>query len=241
MLAHTKGIVLRQTRYGDSSLILQVYTREYGSIGCVVSGVRSARSRHKAALYQPMSLLELVLYFKEDRDLQRIKEARFARVYGRVPFEPGRRAVGLFMAEVLLRALREEPPHPELYDFAEQAFHNLDGCTRGFSAMPHAFLLGISDRMGFAPQGLPSEDTPWFDLQDGVFCRNRPTHGALLRPEEGAWLVEAGQFDWTAPQPLRMDATQRQILLDRLLRYMAFHVHGFGVLRSPEVFRELGG
>jgi DNA repair protein RecO (recombination protein O) len=239
MLTTTRGIVLRQTRYGESSLILQVYTPDLGSVGLVVSGVRSARSRAKAALYQPMNLLELVLYVKEGRDLHRVKEARFAHVYARLPFEPERSAVGLFLAEVLLRALREDGPHPELHAFSERAFQVLDGCTRGLSGIPCAFLLGLSGLMGFAPQGRPGPETPWFDLREGGFCRARPLHGQALNPDEGPWLERAAAFDWDDPRPLDMAPAQRQVLLDRLLAYVACHVAGFGELRSTAVLRAL--
>ena len=239
VLASTRGLVLRQTRYGEGSLILQVYTEQFGSQGYVVSGVRSAKSRLKAAMFQPMTLLELVVYQKEGKDLHRIREARFAHVYARIPFEPARRAVGLFMSEVLLRALREEPPHPELYAFAEQAFLILDRCERGLSAFPAAFLVGISRHLGFDPQGSPGPNTPYFDLRDGNFTAQRPIHGEMLMPDEGAWLLKAAAFNWDEPKPMGLLPAQRQILLDRLLVYVRHHVAGFGTLKSPAVLHDI--
>ena len=61
MLQRTPGIVLRQIRYSDTSLVVKVYTADYGLIGLMARGVRSAKGRSKAALLQPPNILDLAL------------------------------------------------------------------------------------------------------------------------------------------------------------------------------------
>ena len=63
VLQKTQGIVLRSLRYGETSLISHIFTRANGVQSFMVQGVRTSSQRsNKAALLQPASLLELVVY-----------------------------------------------------------------------------------------------------------------------------------------------------------------------------------
>ncbi|MEO0733666.1 MAG: recombination protein O N-terminal domain-containing protein, partial [Bacteroidota bacterium] len=104
MLLKTRALIFRATKYGDSSIILEVYTEQRGIRKYIISGVRKARSRTPASLVQPLNLVDLVAYEREGKDLQRIKEVRPAHVYTRIPFDVYRGTVGLFMLEVARNA-----------------------------------------------------------------------------------------------------------------------------------------
>ncbi|HRD83510.1 MAG TPA: recombination protein O N-terminal domain-containing protein, partial [Saprospiraceae bacterium] len=67
MLVKTSGIVFRAVKYSETSIITDVYTRDLGMQTYIVNGVRSARSKTGAALFQVMSLVEVVVYHRDDR------------------------------------------------------------------------------------------------------------------------------------------------------------------------------
>ena len=60
MLVKTRAIVLRTHKYGETSLIAELYTEQKGLRKYVVNGVRSAKAKTKANLLQGMTLLEVV-------------------------------------------------------------------------------------------------------------------------------------------------------------------------------------
>ena len=107
MLIKTKGIVLRNLKYGESSLILDIYTEDFGLNSYIVSGVRNKNSKSKSGGLQLMSLVEIVAYHKNKKALYRIKEFNFAHIYKRIPFEILRSSVGTFMIEILKNTLKE--------------------------------------------------------------------------------------------------------------------------------------
>ncbi len=242
MLHSTKGLVLRQTRYGESSLIVSIYTESFGRQSYIISGVRSARSRTKAALFQPPNLLSLVVYHQESRDLQRIREAQPLHLYERIPFQIGHSSVALFMTEVLSKCLRAENAQEELFVLVEHSLLSLDACRDGLKVFPLRFLLSLSRSLGFEPQGKLSKELPWFDLHEGYYVNSRPAHGQALHPEEAALMhglrpLDQDQPDYGLPTP-----ALRQALLEKLLLYFRFHVEGFGQLRSAAILHEvLGG
>ena len=61
MIHKTRGIVFRFTRYGETSIIVTIFTEAFGLQSYIVNGVRSKSAKNKIALYQPLTLLNLVV------------------------------------------------------------------------------------------------------------------------------------------------------------------------------------
>jgi DNA repair protein RecO (recombination protein O) len=87
MLNKTKGIVIQYMKYRESSLLVTIYTAEFGICSYVENGVRSAKAKHKIALFQPLTLLELEVYHKPGKGLHRISEAKCYYPYRKIPFD----------------------------------------------------------------------------------------------------------------------------------------------------------
>src|ERR1700742_2343447 len=102
-LHKTRGIVLKTVKYGETSLIVTLYTELFGLQSYLVNGVRtSSRKGHgKANLFQPAAILDLVVYHNELKNLQRIREFKWGVIYRNIFFDVLRNAVGLFMVELL--------------------------------------------------------------------------------------------------------------------------------------------
>ena len=80
MVHNTKGIVLRVVKYGETSVIVTIYTELFGIQSYIVNGVRttSKKGASKASLFQPAAILDLIVYHNELKNLQRIKESRWS-------------------------------------------------------------------------------------------------------------------------------------------------------------------
>ena len=238
MLQRTPGIVLRQIRYSDTSLVVKVYTADYGLIGLMARGVRSAKGRSKAALLQPPNILDLVLYYKEGRELHHFRELRPAFVYTRIPFEITRSTTAIFLTEVLGKCLKEQHPDPDIFQFLQRALVVLDTTDQGLGIFPHYFLFRLSQLMGFQPGHHPGGEA-WFDLREGIYTTRHPGHPENLAPVEAELLaaMESMRFESLAtPKEMR---GSRHKLLQGLLDYFRLHVEGFGELRSPDILTEV--
>ena len=107
MLKITSGIVLSHIKYKDTSIIVRIFTRELGLKAYLVNGVRSLGKGSKIALYQPLTLLDLVVYDKENSGLQRISEAKINTPQRLIPFDMARTSLALFATEVISRSILE--------------------------------------------------------------------------------------------------------------------------------------
>ena len=127
-LHHTKGIVLRTVKYGETSVIVTIFTELFGVQSYLVNGVRTSTKKGsgKANFFQPSAILDMVVYHNELKQLQRIKEFRWGYLYQHILSDVKKNAVALFMVELLTKCLKQPEANPDLFHFAEDAFLHLD-------------------------------------------------------------------------------------------------------------------
>lgn len=241
MLIKTRGLIFRATKYGDSSLILEVYTELKGIRKYIVSGVRKARSRTPASLVQPMNLVDLVAYEREGKDLHRIKEVRPAHIYTRIPFDVYRGTIGLFMLETARNAIREVEDNATLFNFLYESFTFLDTTTGAIGNIHLHFLLELTVHLGFLPSGTYSEETPFFDLREGRFLSDFPGHTDYLDEHRAELFFRLLHTDREGQALVRMNRTDRLGLLDNLVTFYRHHVEGMREINSLKVLREVMG
>ena len=117
MLIKTRGIVFRAVKYSETSFILDIYTEEKGLRTYIVSGVRQKNARVKPSLLQLMTLVEMVVYHRDDKSMTRIKEIKAAHIYHSIPFDIRKGAIGMFMIEVARKTIRESEENRALFQF----------------------------------------------------------------------------------------------------------------------------
>lgn len=232
MLEQTRGIVLRSTRFSETSLILRVYTEKFGMRSYIIGGVRSPNSRQQAACFQTLSMLHLHVYHRSGKPLNRIKEVNLYYRYRFLQEQPLRSALGLFMAEVFARSVKEEEANTALYRFLEQQLQHLDTAPELPASVLLSFLIELAARLGFRPAGQFSEHTPIFNLQEGRFEALPAPHHPVISPP-----LSAALSDLMHQNRLPLAAPQRYELLQHLLEYFRLHIPDFRSPRSLEVLR----
>jgi DNA repair protein RecO (recombination protein O) len=244
MLHHTKGIVLRSIKYGETSVIVSIYTELFGIQSYLINGVRksSKRSTGTAASFQPAALLDLVVYHNDLKQLQRVREFTWNYLYDHVFFDVRKNAVSLYMVEVLQKCFKQPEKNEALYDFIEDAFIHLDKAEEAVVAnFAPFFSLHLAGFFGFRMEdNYHPETNPILDLEEGVFTSNHPTHRHYL---EGALAESTSQLLKTM-QPgelkqIRMNQATRRQLLQAYEDYYALHLPEFGRLKSLPVLQEL--
>lgn len=152
MLHKTKGIVLSYIRYKETSIICKIFTRELGLKPYLVNGVRSQKSKSTIALYQPMNVLEMVVYNKDNSGLQRISEVKLHQANQLIPFDFNRTGLAMFMTEVISKSIFENYQNESLFDFLEESIFKLDQKETSLLHFPLVFLIENARFLGFAPE-----------------------------------------------------------------------------------------
>lgn len=243
MIVKTKGIVLRSIKYGETSLVVTVFTETFGLQSYLVNGVRTATKKGtpKASLFQPAAILELVAYHNEFNNLQRLREYKWDFLYRHVLSDVHKNAVALFMVELLGKCLKQPEPAPDLFYFAEDALKHLDEATPSVTAnFPLFFALHLAVFFGFRINDEFSSEKQYLDLQEGRFTEDQPTHQYYLLDREAAAvsdILKILQPHELEQVPLNQDMRRR--MMQGLEHYYAFHVPEFGTLRTLPVLREI--
>ena len=192
MLVKTEAIVLHSLKYGETRLIVDLYTREAGRLSCVVPIPKTQKARLKKQYFQPMTLLEVEIDLRQRMQLQKLKDAHLLSAYASIPFSPEKLALSLFIAEFLYHALRSEQQDAPLFAYLVDAMQWLDFAERGYANFHLTFLMRMSRFLGFYPNlSLTPDPSPkgegsdmFFDLREGRFCTLVPTHRDFLQPDE---------------------------------------------------------
>ena len=242
-LHKTKGIVLRTVKYGETSIIVTIFTELFGVQSYLVNGVRTytKKGTGKASLFQPSAILDLVVYHNELKHLNRIKEFKWAVIYQHILSDVPKNAVALFMVELLTKCLKQPEANPDLFHFTEDIFMKLDGSSGAVMAnLPLFFALHLPFHFGFRITDNYSKENSYLDLMEGSFVREQPRHPHFLEDKQAA--VTSQLLQVMQPEELediKLNHDFRRNLLFVYETYYALHMPDFGTMKSLPVLREI--
>lgn len=242
MTHKTKGIVLRSIKYGETSLVVTLFTELFGIQTYMVNGVRtSKKSSAKANHFQPTAILDLVVYHSENKSMQRIKEFSWAVLYNTLLSHVIKNSIASLMAELLQKCLKQPESNTDLFNFCEESFLQLDQANNRVAAnFALFFTLHLPHFFGFRMTDNFSSDNPVLDLQEGSFIDQQPVHPYFMdgkNAELTAQLLKVMQ-----PRELeefKLNRETRRILLLRYLEYYALHISDFGQMKTLVVLHEV--
>ena len=103
--------VLHRYDWSESSLILEVFTRQYGRLALVARGAKKPSSSFRPIL---LPLQPLHLAFGGDAEIRTLKSAEWQG--GHVMPTGDALLSGYYLNELLMRLLARDDPHPALFD-----------------------------------------------------------------------------------------------------------------------------
>lgn len=243
MLHKTKGIVLRCIKFGDTSIIANIFTELFGIQSYIVKGIRkqSKKNPNNAAFFQPGAILDLEVYHNDLKNLQYIKEYSWAFLYERVFFDVVKNAVVTFNLELLQHVLKQPGSLPELFEFTETSLHYADEAPPSGSAnLPLFFMLQLGRLLGFQLSGKFTESTPVLDLQAGEFVQEIPNHSFFLLQEDAKTSSELNEItEFSSLEKLVLNREKRRTLLSAYLQYIKLHSEGLNELKSFLIMQEV--
>ena len=240
MQERIKGIVLRTVKYGDSSLIVDLYTEERGRLSLMTSISRSKRAVRSVSFWQPLNMVEFQAEIRSGSSkLPRPSEVRTYYNYVDLPFSPVKSSLAIFIAEFLSAALREEKENLPLYRYMESSLQWLDMADKpaSYANFHLVFLMHLSRFVGVYPN--MEESGNYFDLLAGTFCYGQPSHAHFLKPEEARYLPALFRMNYSTMHLFRFSRNARMRILTVLNTYYRLHMPSFPELKSLDVLHEM--
>jgi len=139
------AFVLHHHDWSESSLILDVFSRQHGRVALVGKGVKRPTSQFRAVL---LPLQPLRIDWSGEAEVRTLKAAQYAG--GHVMPAGDALLAGYYLNELLLRLMARDDPHPALFDHYAAAVRALaEGAE--VAATLRAFELGLLQTLGWLP------------------------------------------------------------------------------------------
>jgi DNA repair protein RecO (recombination protein O) len=239
MLYKTRGIVFNYIKYSETSLIVTIYTERFGRQAYIVNGVRGKKARIKANIFQSLFLLDMEVYYKPKRDLQRAKEIQIAYIFTSLPYDIKKSTLAIFISEILYKTIQEQEPNQELFEYLFTSIQMLDIKDKGLSNFHIYFLTHLSKYLGFFPNNNFSDTNCYFDLKAGSFMQLKPTHSLFLDKSQSVIFSKMLQFSEDQHASIKMEHKERILLLEKILEFYTLHNEGVTNIKSLNVLKEV--
>jgi len=218
-IEHQPAYILHERPYRETSVLLEVLTRDHGRVGLVARGVRSAKPRMARGTLAPLVALELDWQGRGELGSLVRAEASGPSL----PLAGEALMCALYVNELLARLLQRQDPHPEVFERYADLLREL--ATPG---TPLAWLLRRFERdllalLGYALELAQEADTGTPLQADAPYSYD-PERGPLpwaLRPVAprvagAALLALAGDVPPDAATAREQRRLMRSVLLHHL-------------------------
>jgi len=162
--------LLQRRPYSESSLLVDLFTREHGRIAAIAKGARRLKSRFRGAL-QPFQ--ELVVQYTGKGEVRTVTLAE--PVIAQKNLDRERLLCGYYMSELVIRMLHRFDPHEALYDAYKEAIQLIRSGQESQQLL-RQFEKKLLEEIGY---GLHLEQEPGTGraIERGVLYRYRPGFG----------------------------------------------------------------
>lgn len=222
MLHKSLAIALQTIPYRESSVITRFFTEDYGLQSFIASGVRASKAKMSPALFQPLSLAELVYHYHPEKELHRLSDIKSAVDFSSFLMHPAKSAMAMLVAEYLSKVLKEQLENKALFDLTFNWVIQLSAKESAYESAHIGFIWKSFSSLGIAPES-------WH----AIFPSERAIVDSI--PDQ---LEEYFQSE-DAFIPLKINVLYRRMLLDSLLYYASTQLEGMGQLKSLPVLRQL--
>lgn len=185
--------ILHTRPYRETSLLIEVFTLDYGRMAVIAKGIRKPKIGNRGLL-QPF--VPLLVSCVGRGELLVLKEFEMA---DRIHFIEGQRLISAFYVnELLMRLLHRWDPHPDLFQLYKETLMALEKQhtqeTTDFPELHEQIILRTFEKSLLKTLGYALQLVKEFETNDPV-CAEK---WYLFYPERGPVLVE--QVDWEQPK-----------------------------------------
>lgn len=239
MLQVTKGIVLHYFKYSDNSVIIKIFTKHFGIQSYILKEIHLKKNKVQKAYLQPLSIIEIEAYQKENKNLQVVKSIKIESPYQSIPFNVYKSAIAFFVAEFLNKTIREEETNNHLFDFIASSLLILDELNTNFSNFHLVFMAQLTKYFGFQPQLETYKPSHYFNLQEGNFAVFQPNHPFFINKINAILFYQVFKLDLNQLNTLNFNNNQRKEVLAALIDYYSLHINNLSNLKSKKVLEDV--
>lgn len=214
-------IVLHQTKYSDSSVIVHAIDSVGGRVSFLVRGVKNGK--RNVSDFHCLNIIDVVSSSSPKSSLSYLREWEPVATLSAIRSDMFRASVAMFISEVLYRSLKNDSSEEGLFDWLCSVISLLEtsGAEGESIANFHLwFLASYCTRLGFEPA-------------DNFEPK------AIFSPQELLLLHEIMSSPLEHTLQIPLSAQRRQAFSRSMLRYLSFHLDAEINVRSLDVLHDI--
>ncbi len=250
MIVTTDAVVLKAMKYGETSKIVTLYTRDYGRLSVLAKGARSRNSKFGSSL-EPLSIVSAVFYKKDHRDLHLLTQCGLRTSLRRIPEDLEKLAAAMAVVELVLGVAHQEEKNEELFVFLCDVLSAINTATINAGNALYFFEVRLFDILGFKPNFHACLRCSRSLEENSTAVSVEVLHGGVVCGECSATMKTGRSISAPAlrvlqrlqelPEPgmsstITMRAGLRDELAGFLDTYLRNHVEGLRQSKSGKVF-----
>ncbi|MFQ6002216.1 MAG: DNA repair protein RecO [Candidatus Zixiibacteriota bacterium] len=151
-ITKTEAIVLKGLKFGDTSKIVTLYTKDYGKIKVMAKGIRKPQSRLAGTL-ETFFHIHIVFYKKLTTEIYLLSQSEIIRPFLKIPKGFSRYAFASGALELLDKLITGEEPNPEIFDLTLKTLSFMESCsTKSLEKSFLFFAFRLADFLGYKPK-----------------------------------------------------------------------------------------
>ena len=126
MLEKTNGIILKQIPYSESSIILKIFTEDFGLLSFILKGAKSSKRNNPLGVLRPLNIVSIDFFKNESKNLLSLKDYSLHLAPDVYEFGMNKISLLYFVFEVLNKTIAEEGESDKnKYNFIVSFIHHV--------------------------------------------------------------------------------------------------------------------
>lgn len=240
----TEAVVLSKLNYGDSSLIITLFTKELGKMSAIVKGARGPKSKIGLKV-DPPNHLEIIYYDKQSRELQIISSADLVEYYPSIKSDLEKLKYAHSLLELVKNLTVDHEQHTRLFNGIIRILELLEKSVEPPNLVFARFFMFFLEEIGYRVQleecsvcgkNILSNKKLSYNFAVGILCpecMNNYTESFEINKELFNCLVSL------RTNKISDDIGSRTV--DRAVifmeKYLKYHVPDFKGIQSLQLFK----
>lgn len=229
MILKSAAIVLNSHRFGDTSKIVSVFTRELGKLSLIAKGAMQHKSKFSGSL-EPLNLINISYYHKQNKDLLLLSDSEISLNMHKLVNSLEHYSAGLMMIESISQTQENLHPNAIVYDELTKYLIYLNQLIATPFSLFVKFHFYLADSLGFGCNffdKIEVSDYISYNLNDGMVTPgNYPNSKTFFRFDKEMYnqLVDINNYDISFELGMNFSKPDKMQIINFFCSYFSYHL-----------------
>ncbi len=242
MIVTSEVIILNSKKFGDTSKIVSVFSKDYGKISMIAKGSRLPKNKFASSL-EPLSISNFNFYLKPNTDLYLLSKSEISKKILKIYKSPEHLSAGFMLIETISKTQLNKIPNFELYDLLSDTIGFLNDLKNNPNSLVIFFFCQFVKIMGFELNLIDIDDnkqalTNIIIDTGNVLINEKSYHNKIFKMnnEIANKLYEISCSNLDSIENIELNKNEFTILNNFFSVYFSYHLDFSFVLKSGLYF-----